>query len=747
MTLIEVLFSKRAFISFAIVIFISLMLPFFPLIGTLGFEFSVVASFILAFISVFVSAEYITLDMSKKFGRDRRFLDLVSSIFIMNFLLLALSFGIGLLNSIVREDCYIREGIIFYILLPVVTVFFCSSLGILLGTVFPRRGFFLGALVLISTICFSLWKLYLSPQIFFYNTVIGFFPGPLYDEIIPLSFTLVIYRATVACWGLLFLVILKLTRGFKHSRISWGSLLVLFILIPILALSHSKKEELGISYTRSYITKNFLSASLETEHFVIYYTPGTPEARDIALIANDHEWRYKQLKEFLEVGSKDKIRSYIYPDVETRKRLIGAGETTIANPIHREIHLVYDSFPNPILKHELTHVMSSEFGMRVLKVSPKVGLIEGLAVASDWSATNGFDPHQWSKSMFIKSAAPEVNEIIGLGFWYAPPQKSYTLMGSFCRYLIDTYGIEKFKVLYETGNFSVYGKSLDDLISEWRKFLDGIYVPESAPVLAEYRFSEPSIFQAKCPRKVAALKEEGLKAFSNGNLYRAKKLFDEALSFDKRSPVLVGSLAYIYYYDKDYDRIMDIIDKTDSLPEVDRSILENLRGNVFWQTGRVAQAETVFKSLLRKTIPDDVKREIEIKLSSIYSGGEIENKIREYFSSRDKLNQVAALQEILRASPAYAPAYYLLGRIFFAEGNYEVAASYLTQSETWVLPSDNLRKENSRILGISLFAGGDYEEAVKRFENVLNIEPNGSLKDLALDFIERCEWTRSRRLK
>ncbi|MGH7890160.1 MAG: hypothetical protein ACRENF_06385, partial [Thermodesulfobacteriota bacterium] len=539
MTLIEILFARKTLISFAVVVFVSLILLFFPLVGTLGFEFSLIMAFTLAFISVFVSAEHITLDMSKKFGRDRRFSDLVSSIFILNFLLLALPFGIGLINSAAKEDCYIKEGIVFFLLLPAVTVFFSASLGILLGTIFPKRGFLLGALVLLSTIGFSLWKLYLNPPIFFYNTVIGFFPGPLYDEVIPVTFALVIYRLGVVCWGLLFLMVLKQMRGFKHNRVNWGSMLVIVILIPILAILQLKKEELGITYTRDYITKNFLSASLETEHFVIYYTPGTPEARDMTLIANDHEWRYKQLKEFLQVSSKNKIRSYIYPDIETRKKLIGAGQTTIANPIHREIHLIYDSFPDPILKHELTHVMSSEFGMRVIRVSPKVGLIEGLAVAADWSAANGLTPHQWSKSMFIKGVAPDVKEIIGLGFWYAPQQKSYTLMGSFCRYLIDTYGIEKFKGLYRKGDFSVYGRELDALVSEWRKFLDGIYIPENAPILAEYRFSEPSIFQAKCPRKVAALRDEGLKAFRDGNFYKAKKLFNEALGFDERNPVLL----------------------------------------------------------------------------------------------------------------------------------------------------------------------------------------------------------------
>jgi tetratricopeptide (TPR) repeat protein len=747
MTLIEILFARKTLISFAVVIVVSLILLFFPLMGALGFEFSLIMAFTLAFISVFLSAEHITLDMSKKFDRERRVSDLVASIFILNFFLLAIPFVVGLTSSVVREDCSIKEGVVFFLLFPAITVFFSASLGILLGSIFPRRGFLLGALLLLSTIGFSLWKLYLNPPIFFYNTVIGFFPGPLYDEVIPVTFALIVYRLGVVCWGLLFLMVWKQIRGFKSNRVNWGSMLVLVVLILILALLQLKKEGLGITYTRSYITKNFLSESLETEHFVLYYAPGTPEAKQIGLIANDHEWRYGQLQEFLQVSSRDKIRSYIYPDIETRKKLIGAGQTTIANPIHRELHITYESFPDPILKHELTHVMSSEFGMRILRVSPKVGLIEGLAVAADWSAANGLSPHQWSKAMSIKGVAPDIKEIIGLGFWYAPQQKSYTLMGSFCRYLIDAYGIEKFKDLYRTGDFSAYERNLDALVSEWRKFLDGIYIPESAPILAEYRFSSPSIFQAQCPRKVAALRDEGLKAFKQGNLYQAKKFFNEALGFDERNAGLIDSLAYIYYYDKNYDKVLDLVTKSHSLPQVDRNILENLRGNVLWQSGKVAQAEALFESLLEETLPDDIKREIEIKLSSMRSGGAIEAKMSDYFGTRDRLNQVVALEEMMKVSPDYGPAYYLLGRMFFYEGNYELASFFLSKSESLMLPSENLQKENSRILGTSLFAIGNYQRAIESFQNLSNRSPDGALKEFAVDFMERCQWTKNKNLK
>ena len=738
-TFIDIFFSKRVIISLILIICISLILTPFHLVGVLGFEFSVIIAFASAFISLFISAEFVNLDLKKGFMREKRFSDVVSSIFIVDVILLILPLGIGLVNSSLKSDCYIKEGLIFYGLIPIVTVFFSSSLGLLLGNIFPKRGFFLGSLVLVSTIFFSLWELYSNPPIFSYNPVFGFFPGPLYDEAIPITTTLVIYRLIVALWGILFLVVLRLIRGFKYNTVGVVDILAVLILISSLILSHLKAGELGIEYTRRYITKNFLTASVQTEHFVIYYTPGTPEAKHIALIAGDHEWRYYQLKEFLQVSSKDRIRSYIYPDIETRKRLIGAGETTIANPIQREIHLVYDSFPNPVLKHELTHVMSSEFGMDVLRISPKIGLVEGLAVAADWSSGD-LTPHEWSKAMIKAKIAPDIKEIVGIGFWHAPPQKSYMVIGSFVRYLIDTYGIEKFKTVYRTGNFSIYKKSLDELISDWKTFLDGIPLPENALTLAEYKFSEPGIFQAVCPRKVALLRKKGLDAFRNGNLYKAGEFFVEALNFDKTNPVLIQSLAYTYYYEDDYTKLMNIINEAQPLPRVDKNILENLRGNVLWQSGE--DAKSIFESLLTKPIPDDIKREIEIKLSAISYGGEIEKRIREYFGTRDKLSQVAALEEVMRIFPGYSPAYYLTGRIFFSKADYKRAAFFLSKSESLGLPSENLDEENSRILGISLFVTGDYEGAIKRFEHIVNTTSDKALRDYALDFIDRCKWAK-----
>ncbi len=743
----EIFFSTKVIISIVLVILISIAITFLPLIGTLGYEYSLAISFILAFVSVFISSKFAGVEFRTKFGTEKGFGDLASTIFITNYLIAVCPLLIGLASSMLKQDCFVREGLYFYLLIPLVTVFFSTGLGILCGTLFRRWGFLVAALILISTICFSIWQVYNDPSFFFYNIVIGYFPGPLYDEVIPITTTFIVYRILTLCWGILFLISARLSarllNGFKHGVLGFWDIVIFLSIVGVLVVVYLNENEIGISYTREYITQNYLKSSFETEHFVIHYSPGTEVAQNIRLIAEDHEWRFRRLKDLLKINPGEKIRSYIYPDTETRKKLIGAGETTVANPVKNEIHLVYDTFPDPVLKHELAHVMASGFGMKILHVSPKIGLIEGLAVASDWSR-DSYTPHQWSKAMIELGDAPDINSIVGFGFWYAPPRKSYTLMGSFSRFLIDNYGIERFKALYKTGDFSIYGKSLDELTREWRSFLDGITIPSKLNILAKYMFQEPSIFQGRCPRRIAELKQMGVKDFDDGNFYGSKNLFLEASELNPDDPGVIESLAYSYYFDKDYDELRKLLENDFSFPDIDKAILENLKGNLLWQTGEVEEAERVFRNLVMRPLTDSLERELDVKLSAISAGGMIEERIRESFSTTDDLIHVSSLEELIRNNPYYSPAYYLLGRIFYKNGEFEKAASYLKQSEWLGLPSIELEIENLKLLGINLFSVGDYDGAIGKFQRIIFIDPDGKSRDYAIDFIERGRWAKGR---
>lgn len=738
MIFIKMLFSPLVLISLTIVLVISIALTYFPLIGTLGFEYSATTAIVLSLLSVIISASLIS---SEKFSAGRRKVNStpIGSIFIINFLLLAVAFIVGLSSTLIKQDCYLKEGSLFFLLIPAISVFFSTSLGLIAGYFFGRKGIFVGLVVILITALHAVWSLYNGISIFVYNPIFGLFPGPLYDEAIPITLTLIISRINVLLWGILLMIALRIVSGFTNNLARIWDLVLLIVLVISVAAIKLNESNIGISYTREHITENILSGSIETDNFIIYFAPGTPEARKIELIAADHEWRYKQLKEALELNSTQKIKSYIYPDIKTRKKLIGAGETTIANPIHNEIHLIYDTFPQPVLKHELVHVMSGEFGNNVLKLSPKIGLLEGIAVAVDWRGQR-YTPHQWSKVMLEMRVAPQIQDIVGIGFWYSSSEISYTLMGSFSRFLIDRYGIEKFKSAYKTGDFSIYEKNIDELSGEWQEFIKTVETPPETKSMAEARFSRPGIFQATCPRKVAQLKNQAYEHIENKNYYEAKNNFSEALSYNNSDPNLINWLAYSHYYDGNFARSLEIANGAGLGSQIDKDILKNIQGNSLWQMGNSDEALEIFNDLLNQQLPDPIKRELEIKIQAITENSKLEENIREFFGTSDKVLQLSHLQSAIEVNPLNATSYYLKGRLFFNEGEYEEAISNLIRAYLLGLSSNRLTNENLRLLGISLFAKGNYDQSQAVFEELILSEENEAAKQYAADFIERSRW-------
>jgi tetratricopeptide (TPR) repeat protein len=313
-------------------------------------------------------------------------------------------------------------------------------------------------------------------------------------------------------------------------------------------------------------------------------------------------------------------------------------------------------------------------------------------------------------------------------------------MGSFSRYLIDTYGIQNFKKVYKSGEFSVYEKSLEELAQEWQDYLQRIEIPEETTVIAEARFSGPSIFNATCPRRVAELKKVGYEQFNKGNYFRAKDYFSDALKFNNTDPSLINWLAYSHYYNENYNRATEIAESSTAGSKLDKNLLGNINGNSLWQSGNSEAAAQIFNNLLLEHIPDNLKRELEIKISAISEGYEVEENIKLFFGTRDKLLQLAYLEETIKAYPFYAPAHYLLGRLFFNKGEYEKAAPHLIQAYLLELSGEELTNENLRILGISLFAKGNYDQTITTFEYLLSNEQNEAAKQYAQDFIERSRW-------
>ena len=169
----------------------------------------------------------------------------------------------------------------------------------------------------------------------------------------------------------------------------------LYLLIVCLLGFQFYAGALGIRPTRGDIAQK-LGGFRETEHFEIFYARALET--EIENIVADCEFQYAQLAAYLTPEGAElsrKVRAYIYASPEQKKQLIGAGSTSVEDPFGHGFHIHAQGFPHPVLKHELAHVFTVPWSP--LKVSLKIGLHEGIAVAADWDEGK-LTAHQWAKS-------------------------------------------------------------------------------------------------------------------------------------------------------------------------------------------------------------------------------------------------------------------------------------------------------------------------------------------------------------
>lgn len=129
-----------------------------------------------------------------------------------------------------------------------------------------------------------------------------------------------------------------------------------------------------------------------------------------------------------------------------------------------------------------------------------MGLVEGLAVALDGDMGER-TLHQYASAMKEFGIDYDIEKLLSYsGFISQAPAKGYIVCGSFVQYLLDHYGIERFKRTYQSGRFEAgYGRSLQSLIAEWDDFLSQIKILDSDESHVRYSFRRLPVFQKPAP--------------------------------------------------------------------------------------------------------------------------------------------------------------------------------------------------------------------------------------------------------
>jgi len=336
-------------------IIVSIILLFFPLSEYFSYEYSLVSA---VFVSVFSLLKTVSnlrkevIERSKENENISFLRKLFNSVNNYYLLIVIIPFLIGVVNALIRGDCPFEDGILFYILFAIPAISVGRGIAAISSFFSLRLSYVFSLVIWLVIVLIPIGEIYYYPQVYFYNPILSYFPGNIYDESIVISSKLIFYRISV------FLFFESLFFAYKQREKI--SSFLFNLLYPTLAISISLlflylSPYLRLS-TNQYVLENILTEKIKTENFEIYLHEGLNKKQKM-LIANLHEFYFDELQKFYKTKPKKKIVSFIFDSKEEKGRLFGAENADVAKPWLYQIYISKGSLEST-LKHEISHIYS-----------------------------------------------------------------------------------------------------------------------------------------------------------------------------------------------------------------------------------------------------------------------------------------------------------------------------------------------------------------------------------------------------
>ncbi|MBI5529438.1 MAG: hypothetical protein HY897_24190 [Deltaproteobacteria bacterium] len=695
-------------------------LCFVPLFDVLGYEFSVSIA-ILLFLSGGVLVAVVGRQVPVP-GHPSPVPGLPSVPFAAVAALLAVPLAIMSANAVRVTNCSWGDGIGFYLLIPGVTGFILAGYTALVSSLRPRRW----AAVLLwyaaggLEIAVRLRELYLEPQTFFFSHVIGWFPGPIYDEALEVPFSLFAFRTGGMCIGLVFLGTALLARA--RMRSPAGVVLCAGAALAFVYMN-ARGEDLLFKTGRGRIVRE-LEGHRRTARFDIRHYRDSYVKKEIGAIAAAHEFHLADVERVLGVRTGGRITSYLFKNAGDKKVLTGSGGTNIAKPWLGEVYVNAETFPYPTLRHEIAHVVLGRLSETVLAIPgrlgglmPCLGLVEGAAVALEGEGAD-LTRHQAAKLLLLEGLLPDMQEVFSASKFYTiPMRRAYTAAGSLMLWLLETRGPGKFVEAYRSGDLpAAYGAPLQVIVAEWKEFLGTVQLSEAERAFWASPYRKPSIFGQVCAHEAAALR---LEAAIEGNKGRHRAAAEAFISLCERACT-----------DSDRKSMADQLLKageTEAARQVLRNLLKNggndywLRadtldalGMLAWEEGRIDEARKFFGDLAAMHLDLSRRRSADLRADALGDPALAGAMLGFFSDDSDSAVRPVVLSDVLKQFPEYDTARYLLGRHLFNRGEFARAAEHLAQAGRFT--SDAVARENLKLLGLSLLNSGRPAEARAVFD-------------------------------
>jgi tetratricopeptide (TPR) repeat protein len=713
----------------------------------LGYEFSVLISLVLSQVIAWFSAkeaQHLHKGIEIKKFKDREFAQAMfarsmgMSIVLLFLALIPLT--VLALNALNVVNCNIHQGFLFYILIPIVTGWVSMMLSMAF-TLFSggnaRRGYFLFLLYTILTILVTTWKLYSGPRVTFFNFLFGAVVLFNYNQVVSIDKSFLLSRSIVIAFGMFaFLcavlgynrnrMLVNLSALFKSVFTSPERLLIgsiNFLLVVYLVVIFIYRGPLGVDISTSYLN-SIMDGELPGIGVTIRYPSDSVIAGDMDRVLKEHEWHYQRIVEELQLKNPPHIRCYVYPSKYEKSRLTGVGGSVFAKPWQAQIHVEYADGDIGALKHELTHILVGEMGRPIIKISLQTGLCEGLSEASEWNA-GALTHHQWAQSLLkgnLDHRASPIYTMTNTGFWSQRITVAYYISGSFVRWLIDTYGLDKFKLLFKKVGFTfsdkpyqtVYGKSLRELTEEWIAFLNTVPPADAGAQIAQFMFQRPGFSEQQCSHEVAELSEKAQNSLQSGQYKKALTEFDALMKFQPDDPYHGWGKISAYERLEMYDQALNLATELMSHKESNDGFKAQLlwrRANILAKQERWFDCRKEVDKTLQASLYDWMKRDCLIKLAILDHPSEELRRVMFKGMDSDTTDPNFYFQKALTYDSDFWCAYYMIGRMLRINGEYKESVTYLKQFLALGGYDPMFRKEGDMTLIESAFRSEQYELA------------------------------------
>ncbi|MEO1022296.1 MAG: hypothetical protein AAFW89_07105 [Bacteroidota bacterium] len=477
---------KTLLIRALLVIAGSSLLLFVPLVRDLHFESAMLAGIVGCLgAGVFLS-------------RKKRGSDLLTTLRWLGWMYIA-ALPLGVYGWI--AGCLSMDGAAFWVLTPLPSVFFGSAVGRCVREFrWPYPVVITLGILLSVGIGGLLLEFLTLPQVYFFNHVWGTWPGPIYDETVRVTSSYLFFRWLTLVWIILLWVIPEWSTSTQTKALT-------AIALVSLCLSYLNLDEMGIITPRERL-KTVLSAHGPAGNVTLYADPNAFSEQEQKYWSAKHAFYFDQIIRQLEIDNSNAfdIESYLYAHAWQKKTLVGAKFTSYV-PIWLEqdqLHMEKQALP-AVLKHELVHAVSKQFGNALFHGSGSMGMIEGIAEGIAKDASPQSTLHQIIAAEKPFPSARDMRAAFSFaGFYSGASAISYTTAGSFVEFLMSEYPVSTLKEAYRSGDIEqAYERSFEQLVEEWHMVLERTPIDSTDRAVSEFVFAQRSLFQKSCPHAVS----------------------------------------------------------------------------------------------------------------------------------------------------------------------------------------------------------------------------------------------------